>query len=161
MINKKVVIFSTLIVILVVGGIVGYKIYKINSTKYVSVQKENKDNTISNNTTINNTQKNEKVEEKKVIEQEIKEVNNIKDSTTQNTEIKGKEEIESKNENETNGKQEALELVKEEWGEDNTVYFTIDSSSGNIYMISVRSKTTTETLTEYEVDVTNKKVVMK
>ena len=54
-----------------------------------------------------------------------------------------------------------MDLVKKEWGEDNSVYYTVDSNSGNIYNISVRSKATTEALIEYEVDVINKKVIMK
>lgn len=161
MIDKKLVVICTLIVVLIVGGIVGYKIYKLNNTENEVVQMENK-----TNTTNINTQKNEieevKKEENKV-EEEIKEDNTTTESNTQNTEIKGKEEVDTQNEkeNESNKKEQALDLVKKEWGEDNTVYYTVDSNSGNIYNISVRSKATTEALIEYEVDVTKKTVVMK
>ena len=161
MIDKKLVVICTLIVVLIVGGIVGYKIYKLNNAENEVVQMENK-----TNTTNINTQKNEieevKKEENKV-EEEIKEDNTTTESNTQNTEIKGKEEVDTQNEkeNESNKKEQALDLVKKEWGEDNTVYYTVDSNSGNIYNISVRSKATTEALIEYEVDVTKKTVVMK
>ena len=55
----------------------------------------------------------------------------------------------------------ALGLVKKEWGEDNTVYYTIDDQKDNIYTVSVRSKSTTEQLAEYEVNVKDKSVFIK
>lgn len=160
MIDKKIVIVFTLIAILIVGGIIGHKIYKINNSEYNVVQTENKSNT------TNNVLKNEIEEEKNeenVIVEETKEENTTTESNTQNTEVRGKEESDTQNEkeNEASKKEQALNLVKKEWGEDNTVYYTVDSNSGNIYNISVRSKATTETLVEYEVDVNKKTVEMK
>ena len=161
MIDKKAVIFCTLIAVLIVGSIIGYKIYKLNNAEKEVVQMENKTNTTNNNTQKNEIEETKKEENK--VEEEIKENNTTTESNTQNTEIKGKEEADTQNEkeNESSKKEQALDLVKKEWGEDNTVYYTIDSASGNIYNISVRSKATTEALIEYEVDVINKKIIIK
>ena len=57
--------------------------------------------------------------------------------------------------------EEALELAKEECGEDDSVYYTIDNQAENIYNISVRSKETTATLIEYEVNVNTQEVSVK
>ena len=163
MIDKKAVILCTLIAVLIVGGIIGYKIYKINSVENETKQTENKNNTTNYNISKEEVEKKEEIKEKNDVTDETKEDNTTTESNTQNTEIKGKEEVDTQNEkeNESSKKEQALDLVKKEWGEDNTVYYTIDSTSGNIYNISVRSKATTEALIEYEVDVINKKIIIK
>lgn len=80
-----------------------------------------------------------------------------KQEDNSNTEEEIKETVKSKQE-----KQDiAVNLTKQEWGEDDTVYYTIDREVDNIYDISVRSKSTTETLAEYEVDIVNKTVQIK
>ena len=91
----------------------------------------------------------------------IEDSNNIIDNNT-NSQVQGLEEKTSANDEKIiNKKDEALRLVEEEWGEDSTVYYTIDNESGNIYSISVRSKATTAVLQEYEVDVTKGIVTLK
>ena len=65
------------------------------------------------------------------------------------------------NNDDENTDETALGLVKKEWGEDNTVYYTIDDQKDNIYTVSVRSKSTTEQLAEYEVNVKDKSVFIK
>ena len=104
-----------------------------------------------------------------VIEENIvnKETNTNIDSNDKildnmNTQIQGLEETVSSNEEKIiNKKDEALRLVETEWGEDNSVYYTIDNESGNIFSISVRSKSTTAVLQEYEVDVSKSTVTLK
>ena len=96
------------------------------------------------NEETNNTLENENKEENKIEEKTyIEEQNSEKETDKQDEE------------------QMALKLVKEEWGEDESVYYTIDRNIGNMYDISVRSKANTLSLMEYEVDVENKTVKMK
>ena len=105
------------------------------------------------------------------------EANETAENTAEKTEVKGEEELNngnSENKNSTknqdtstssnddeNTDETALGLVKKEWGEDNTVYYTIDDQKDNIYTVSVRSKSTTEQLAEYEVNVKDKSVFIK
>ena len=164
MVNKKVVIICTIIALIVVASIVAIKIGKLEETEPVE---ENIQGTAQNVQEAQNTIKNE-VEEQETIEEPNKEnevtVNETtaeNKATTQN-EIQGEEETkETEGIEEENTTEKALKLVKEEWGEDDTVYYTIDNQSNNIFNISVRSKETTATLTEYEVDVKEEKVTMK
>lgn len=115
--------------------------------------KEKKDEANINNAQIeenianeetNITLKNEQKEEPKIQEKtHIEEQNSEKEMDKQD------------------GEQMALKLVKEEWGEDDSVYYTIDRHIGNIYDVSVRSKANTQSLMEYEIDIENKTVKMK
>ena len=120
----------------------------INETKNVANTLgddiKNNTNSLENNTTL---QENNETNEQN--QNEKKEVSN--------SEEERKETGKSKKE-----KQDiALNLTKEEWGEDDTVYYTIDRQTDNIYYISVRSKSTTETLAEYEVEIVNKTVQIR
>ena len=148
-------------------------LFFIFTRKYI-VKKDNIDNTI--NTTgnvINNIiDKNMSKEDNELQENKKEENNNdernISESTNNsienntNSQVQGLEEKTSANEEKiVNKKDEVLRLVEEEWGEDSTVYYTIDNESGNIYSVSVRSKSTTAVLQEYEVDVTKGIVTLK
>ncbi len=84
-------------------------------------------------------------------------VNNI----ANNEEIRSEEDTEVNEESKKNKDQIATDLAKNEWGDDESVYYTIDKSSGDKYYICVRSKATTETLAEYEVDIGKKTVEIK
>lgn len=162
-------------------------LFFIFTRKYVVKVDENENTINTTNNSINNiieqnvnkeemqneTKENEnEVEEnimENVIEENIinKENNTNIDSNDQildntNTQIQGLEETTSSNEEKIiNKKDEALRLVETEWGEDNSVYYTIDNESGNIFSISVRSKATTAVLQEYEVDVSKGIVTLK
>ena len=117
------------------------------------------------NTSENIIQKNEINEENKNNNQESEEVENVVDTDVEKNEEK--QEADNKNEQEeSNGEEEAketeqskkskdekvLDLVSKEWGEDESVYYTIDRNVEDKYYVSVRSKQTTQTLAEYEVD---------
>ena len=99
-------------------------------------------------------------DENKVVE-EPKKTEKKEPDTEQKKVTQGEEETSSNKENTENTQEKAIELVKKEWGEDSTVYYTVDNNQNNIYTISVRSKSTTETVAEYEVDIKNKQVKMK
>ena len=159
---KKVIIILCFVIIVLVGVFTAkYYFNKKNEAN------ENKivENTIVNNQNSNNTNVNNTTENVNEIKTNDTSKNEIETSKSENktknntSSFVGKEEIAEKN---TENKQEiAIDLVKKEWGEDNSVYFTVDSQNGNIFNISVRSKATTAALVEYEVDVNNKKVNVK
>lgn len=158
MVNKKVVFICCIIALIIMGTILYIKVMEFDKTFVIS---EVIDNTTKENSTDNNIINNE-VNENKTINNEITEEN-----------IVGKEELESQNEvsNAGNtssdeisddlyagltGKEKAVAMAKKQWGEnDSSVYYFVDRTSGNIYNISVRSKSTTESLAEYEIDIKN------
>ena len=157
MVNKKAVIICTIITILVVGAIVYTNVLKVNemyATNEVSenttIKKEENKTSNTDNNIIKETEESNVIgqEEKDSQENEIKEDNNLSEENTTKEDNNG--EI-SKQE----GKNKAIEMARKKWGEDDTVYYFIDRANGNIYNVSVRSKDTTESLAEYEIDVKN------
>ena len=168
MINIKAVIIASVISILIVLMVVGYEIKKLNSTDYIqdksSIAESNTHISDNNtlDTAIENTVIDRELEKNEVKEQETLTQNEIehedeKENQVNRVEVTTAEE----NEKEENNKEKALKLVKEEWGEDDTVYYYLDNQSGNKYFFSVRSKSTTASVAEYEVDVSNNTVTMK
>lgn len=157
MVNKKAVIICTIIAILTVGVVVYKNILKVNemySTNEISVnttikKEENKTANIDNNA-IHEIKESNVIgqEEKESQENENKENSNLSEENTTKEDNNG--EI-SKQE----GKNKAIDMARKKWGEDDTVYYFIDRVNGNIYNVSVRSKDTTESLVEYEIDVKN------
>lgn len=157
MVNKKIVAICTIIAVVVVVLVVAIQIKKFNEIDYtqeVSIDNQNM------------------LQEENIIENEVQEENvatlenAIKESETQ-ANIQGEEETQVNEENQEseesteNYSEKALELAKKEWGEDDSVYYTIDNQADNIYNISVRSKETTATLIEYEVNVNTQEVSVK
>ena len=55
----------------------------------------------------------------------------------------------------------ALEILKEYWGEDNQVYFTLDSQNGDDYIIAVREAETTKAIDFYIVNIKTKEVKLQ
>lgn len=61
-----------------------------------------------------------------------------------------------------NAKEKAIKLVKDDWGEDTSVYFYVDEVNENgKYIVSVRDNATTSVVVWYEVDVKNNTAVMQ
>ena len=140
-----------------------------NNTNNITVQNisilenqiEFQENILEENIAQNITQN---IIEEDVINEEENDKENLNNNNENNKSqtTKGLEETTSvEEEKKINKKEEALKLVKEEWGEDDTVYYTIDNESGNIFSISVRSKSTTAVLQEYEIDVSKGTVTLK
>ena len=155
MVNKKVVCISCIIAFLVMGVILYIKAVEFDKAFIIG---EIVDNTVKENIIKIDKVDNEKDE------------NNTASENTTEENIVGQEELESQNEasNAENdatsddlyagltGKEKAIAMAKKQWGEnDSTVYYFVDRTSGNIYNISVRSKATTESLAEYEIDIKN------
>ena len=143
-----------------------------NSNEIIKVKDENAKNNIFNNNIyensmdISNTIEESVVEEIEVdinqVDVDVKEEESIVEVKRNENEDKNTEEETKENEDTKKTKDEkAIELVKKEWGKDDSVYFTIDRIVGNKYDISVRSKKTTQTLTEYEVDISKETVEIK
>lgn len=170
MVNKKTVIICTLIALIIIGAVVAFKIKKINDENKAIQETENNPQFIEQNTNVTEeSQENEisnEVQENETLPQNtIPEQNQVKGEEEKNND---KEETEgnvaNSNEAEENKDETAVNLVKKEWGEtDNTVYYYIDKypEDDNLYIITVRSKSTTEQLGEYEVNVETKTVTMK
>lgn len=151
-----------ILIIVIVCVVVG------NSNKEVKIENEPEiENNISEN---EDPEQNSNIEEdieediqNEDTEEEIKnEVsNNIKNNqqiqqnnqTSQN-QIIGREEQESIPEDEgPTDEEKVIELVKKQWGsKDSTVSYNIANHEGNIYMVSVNSKETTEVKAWYQVD---------
>ena len=61
-------------------------------------------------------------------------------------------------ENRTDNENKAVELAKKFRGEDDSVYYTVDSQDGDIYNIIARSKETTAAIMFYSVNVATEEV---
>ena len=151
MVNKKIVIICTIIAIGIITAIVAANITMWRKHFYIDLENQNNVNILSNLEDELNL----------VTENNVNEnINEIQANEPQNTTLGEEEKIGESTE--TDKSEEAISLAKKEWGEtDETVYYTVDNSSKNIYTISVRSKSTTAQLAEYEVDVSSKTVTIK
>ena len=167
MVNKKIVIICTIIAIIVTSIIIAIEVKKFK-TENLGGEEETASmpQSIMQNQIENEIEKNE-IEESNISENETIEPENtnieeniVEENNLPNSSYQGEEETKEDDEASVDYSEKALELAKTEWGEDDTVYFTIDNQSENIFTISVRSKTTTQTLAEYEVNVIDETVNM-
>ena len=165
MVNKKVVIVCSIIALIIVGGIVGIQIKKLNEIENVGeVQDTAKQNTsVNQNLATSNEMENTGNEEQNIIQENTSEQNQIKGEEEKEQEPTEENTANTSNTEEMaeNNNLSAIDLAKKQWGEDDSVYYTIDHQSNEIYTISVRSKSTTEQLAEYEVDVKEQTAVIK
>lgn len=135
--RNKQSILTTIIVIALVALtlVVVYAIYREGI----------KSNQTGTNTTLepNNTKK-EETEKDKVQENEKEEPSE--------DEYIGEEEQEVSNKEETRKSKDerAIELAKGEWGDDDSVSFSVEEKKGNIYYVAVKSDATV--ITWYEVN---------
>ena len=130
---KKIVFCIVIIVLIFLGVYCAKRIIKNNNTV---VETGAKTTNKGNNTIIENL-----VNEKELDEQK---------KNTENNEEKDKEE------NKTNAespKEKAIRIVKENWGEDDTVYFFCENEENGKYPVAVRDKNTTKALYWYYVDI--------
>ena len=98
-------------------------------------------NSIENNNEINQ-------------ENDVKEENNIDKPENIVTEENKSEEKPQEPENNQKPEEKAKNIVKENWGEDDSVYYSYDGiNSEGKYIICVRDKATTKALYWYYVDV--------
>lgn len=149
--NTKIII-AVLVIALIILGIV------ISVNKNKAVQTDNK-NTINQSNEVQNVVnwiKNEVNDVQNNIENTIPEnnVENIIDNAQDNSN-NSIQENETSNKEEDNN-QKAIDMVKSDWGEDESVNFKIDEQSEDgKYVISVVDKNTTKVLVWYDVDIKN------
>ena len=159
MVNKKVVIISTIIFILIVGAIVGIKIKKLDNTENIiseekpkvsDVQNNNIENNIVNNT-INNETKNEIVN---------KVENTTKNTTISENTVKNTSVSETKTNDNLTGEEKAKKLAKDKWGKnDDSVYYYVEEKlSENEYIVSVRDSDTTVSLMDYKINIKTEEI---
>ena len=159
MVNKKVVIISTIIFILIVGAIVGIKIKKLDNTENIiseekpkvsDVQNNNIENNIVNNT-INNETKNEIVN---------KVENTTKNTTISENTVKNTSVSETKTNDNLTGEEKAKKLAKDKWGKnDDSVYYYVEEKlSENEYIVSVRDSDTTVSLMDYKINIKKEEI---
>ena len=165
MVNKKVVIICSIIALIIVGVMVGIQIKKLNEIENVGeVQDTAKQNTsVNQNLATSNETENTGNEEQNITQENTSEQNQIKGEEEKEQEPTEENTANTSNTEEMaeNNNLSAIDLAKKQWGEDDSVYYTIDHQSNEIYTISVRSKSTTEQLAEYEVDVKEQTAVIK
>lgn len=149
MVNKKVVIISTIICIILVAGIIYISLNKPYEEPEIEkeiTETNGVENKIQENVEKENTQVEEKVENT-----EKEENTEVQENKTEEPKVK---EDKKEQKSELTGEEKAKELVKKEWGEnDKTVYYYVEEQvSDDLYIISVRDAQTTEELSTYEVD---------
>ena len=157
--QKKQNFLTAIIVILVIvlAMLVGSIVYE----EMINMNKAQSQNTsaptVENDDMVEDTNKEEELpteneeeleedkEEEKVEEQEPTE------TTDQEQEYVGEEESNSQEETTENKDEKAIQLVKNEWGKDDTVTFSIEKKNGSKYRVAVRDGSTS-VLAWYEVD---------
>lgn len=168
MVNKKAVIVATIIIVIIVGAIVAFK---INESKNVTG-----DFIESNTTKTEQTSNGENFQNstgKYAENTDDNTINDVEDDNATNTSIEEEDnektlENNVVNENtisssETeieNDEEKALRLAREKWGKnDNNVYYYVEEVlDTDVYIISVRDKATTMSLADYKVDIASEKV---
>ena len=133
--KKQLIIIALLIIVVIVGILIARKImndFKIEPTvsnKVINHNVNSVKNEISN--TVSNETNNENA-------------NNTENTTIENTEPeKPKTELEK-----------AIDIVKQDWGEDNNVYYAEDGKTAKgEYIICVRDKNSTNALAWYTVNI--------
>ena len=132
--GKKILYIMIIIVFVIAGICVAKQMSKENEVTQTGT------NIINNGVvdTIKNNKENDEMIENNEIETESNEVNN---------------KIEEETTSAFNPKEEAKRIVKENWGEDDSVYFYHEGIINDKHVVSVRESSTTKALYWYYVDV--------
>ncbi len=129
------------------------------------VFKKDKTTDETNSNTVENITNTENKVENTILENTIVE-NSVKEPVVENEQLETKDFSNSVYESNTdagttNKKEEAINLVKNQWGPDDTVTFTCDSiTPEGIYIIAVTSKERAVVLNYFRVDLNNKTVIV-
>ena len=141
--NNTIIIIVLIIALAIVAGL----IIK-NKPEAKEVISNTTLNTTSNTTNKINEEKNNTTK------------NDVVENTVQNTidnSFEGREEKESQTEiEEISNDEKAINLAKKEWGEDNSVTFSVEKTNGNFYYVAVKNNATV--LCWYKVDLDTQKV---
>jgi cytoskeletal protein RodZ len=144
--KKKIIISIIFVLIVLLTILLTWKLMQLNKTTLVNTNENSNTNEIVNNINENTMENNINITNTN---------NNINLSTEETTNSTSSEErsIEDIQKDEDK-KEKAITIAKNNWGEDNTVYFTFDSidEDGN-YLIYIRDKATTHEVAHYIVDI--------
>ena len=145
--NTKLIMF---ILVVVIVGLALFFIFQANQK--VSENMGNRENmNIQTNTTIENNNTNQTVENVENTENTSNTLEgNIQEGSESSEETDSMEES-----NTTDPKAKAIEIVKKDWGEDDSVYFSYEGIEDGKYKVAVRRKETTNRLYYYYVDLKN------
>ena len=159
MVNKKAVIISTIIALIVAILIIFVNIRNLrNVEETIADVPENSNELVEENTTNTENNLSNDVANNTVNDSIDEEENTVENTSTTNTQS-NTSTVNEDNEN-SDAEDVAIQLAKEEWGEDNEdVYYYIEENlSENVYVVSVRDKNTTATLANYEVNIETEQV---
>ena len=149
--NAKIIIAVVLIILVVVLCCVTLR----NDENEIVESDDAVNDTVENSVTETNSIDDEAVNnvvENKIVEEPI--IENVIEVKPQGTVYESNSDAGT-----TDRKQDAIALVKEKWGEDNTVTFRCDSVSNNgEYIIAVVSKETASVKNYFKVNLTTKTV---
>ena len=156
-------IILILTIVLLVARLVVILKNKNNSNKMTEnavIENEIDYNNISNEFQENN------VEENEISENIVNEVENKVGDTVERTPVADSEqEIDKQTiEKQENNQQKAINIAKKDWGDDNSVYFSLESenpdANGN-YTVCVRENSTTHVIRTYIVNVINETLTVQ
>ena len=151
--QKKQNILTAIIIILVIALImlVGSAVYE----EITNINKEKLKETVATVEKDNEDKEQDEIEEK---DEDVSEEPTNEQQEEKPEEEQPEEEYIGEEEQEVNDKEDttkskdekAIELAKDEWGEDNTVTFSVEEKKGNKYYVAVKSDAIV--ITWYEVD---------
>lgn len=127
--NKKILYILIIIILIIAGIFVAKQMSEENETTQTGA------NTLNN---VNKTNEQNTIGENNTVESEENEIeNNVKTGTT-----------------ELSPEEQAKQIAKDNWGEDDTVYFSYDGKDENgRYIICVREQSSTKALYWYYINV--------
>ena len=159
--QKKQNLLTAIIVILVivlamlVGSIVYEEMINMNKAQSQNTSAPTVENDVieedANKEEELPTENEEEFEEDKVTDENKVEEQEPTESTDKEQEYVGQEESNSQEETTENKDEKAIQLVKNEWGKDDTVTFSIEKKNGSKYRVAVRDDSTS-VLAWYEVN---------
>ena len=150
------------IICVIVVGVTFFMLHDIQNKIEKMEDYENLANTNENNITndVVNDQENQNFVEENTIQNEI--ANEVKNTVTNNT-VKNVSINQSNVTTEpgiTDKKQKAIELVKKEWGSDNSVDFVFDHVENDEYSVAVKDRSTATVKYYFRVNLETKTVEM-
>lgn len=116
-----------------------------------NVQENNTVNKIEENTIGNTVENDVSNENNNTATQNVNAVNNDNNNSTVREQEVDKETIEE----EENSQEKAINIVKDDWGEDSTAYFSYEGKDNGKHTVYVRDNETTRVLRIYTIDTSN------
>lgn len=162
--GKMIIILVLMIILIIVTVILTNKLISLMTSKEPDDIMVRIDNTIENH--LNNTVQgnnianaiDENVINNTVENNTVNENNStVNQNVVNNNTSTGKEQEVDKEtiEKEENSQEKAINIAKNDWGEDSNVYFSYEGIDNGKYIVYVRNNTTTRVLRIYTIDVSS------